>query len=867
VLVGEVTSFDESGCIDVSNSSSITPKDLLLRTDISRYIGDARGYIDKQGTKDCMKVHMTASDDPYILRCVNVTIFRGPQEEGFPFLEEPIHVHVLLTALSNNFPKVALMDAKRHGVVEWYADQSDHNCLLARLNLLGNVAREPVFEGEENSGKKPVLLMTAPGCENRARQPHEGLANSLKHWRRQFAESFAVTFTCCSAWGAPDVALVASLDCIVNQRPNFYNTFARQQSDQNDACSQNSNAMEELMHAVELRRQKEQQDQHGLKTLEQDGRFADEFDHSDTIVQHSPSPWDRQTSTRTNDGLGNHLSTSLHISAMMVSGKVSKNMLDGSDSEDEDRGKRSCGKNKDDAYLVPTSSAYKRLDQENHWQGVNDLTGKEFAVETANPHDRKKESRFLTQAKAAIATAARVESQSVADIDAETVRQVKDITERTDDVKRHLFPVTDRMQKDDGEVHVGRALISAPMPRIVSGTAVVDDLRMVELDVMKHMQSEPVDPDTATSLNKYSVKHRQSEPFPLRATRGDKVSRRVSIDAIRSKSLNSSGSLKNARKSSGSLKNDWLRSTSDDFVTPEDLGGSEEKVEVSGAVWAGGSTRLQENRNESQLHMREEYRKSILEGHGTAASSKPKKDPVPSADARRAAELAAKEEAVILGRRLSQQASLLGASRKDNKKAKRYADKLETDRLEKEAEEQKQAEEARKRERVAVAGQKQFQPTTTALLDPKETERSAARKESGKGSKMATMLRKSVKEIFRTSSGEGGFSRMSSPSGGSELEPRPMSQATTSADDAASNLDAADAPLAAEERIKEANRCLEAREKNKKVQEAAEDVADYAERLRNNLWREPVETKSLSKKMPLAPKGKSSLYVPEIVNF
>lgn len=217
VIVAEVNDFDMSGSVDIVNSNSMTPRDLLLRTDFATFLEEARRALAADGGQASVKNHLTSAQNPYIFRCPGVTVFRGPQSDGYPFLEEPMHVHVLVTAMSNPFPRVTIKDMKRYGKLEWYTDHADHVAILERLHLLGAVARQGVEGAEGHEIEKPVLLMPAPGCDANIRQPREAVGILLKHWQQRFSRLFATVVVCCSSRGMPDTDLAAWLDTIANR--------------------------------------------------------------------------------------------------------------------------------------------------------------------------------------------------------------------------------------------------------------------------------------------------------------------------------------------------------------------------------------------------------------------------------------------------------------------------------------------------------------------------------------------------------------------------------------------------------------------------------------------------------------------------
>lgn len=200
----DVTDFDMDGTrlrgMDAKNQIQ---QDLFLRTDFEKFVEDAA----RQSVKATMRDHLTAPNDPFVFAARNVTIFRGPVEEGYNFLAEPLQLDVIVSARSTERPdilvskeevkgkkvseevkKIPVLDS-RGEQVEFFAAQQAFSALMERLNLIGLVA----LEGHDG-GKKPLLVLSAT---NLRLLPRHGIARALKHWRSIYASFFDAIVVAC----------------------------------------------------------------------------------------------------------------------------------------------------------------------------------------------------------------------------------------------------------------------------------------------------------------------------------------------------------------------------------------------------------------------------------------------------------------------------------------------------------------------------------------------------------------------------------------------------------------------------------------------------------------------------------------------
>lgn len=195
----EVTDFSSDGeklCgLDARNQ---TQQELFLRTDFQNFAERATKQVSSGHAS--MNKHLTATKDPYVFAARDVTIFRGPAEEGYSFVTDPLQFDVIVSARSCERPnilkckegpenaRVEVRDS-RGEPVEFFADQEVFTSLLERLNLVGLVALNAA-----GGDKKPVLVLSAT---NLRLQPRHGIARALKHWRMSYGAFFEAIVVAC----------------------------------------------------------------------------------------------------------------------------------------------------------------------------------------------------------------------------------------------------------------------------------------------------------------------------------------------------------------------------------------------------------------------------------------------------------------------------------------------------------------------------------------------------------------------------------------------------------------------------------------------------------------------------------------------
>eukprot|EP00747_Dinoflagellata_sp_TGD_P097682 gnl/TRDRNA2_/TRDRNA2_167205_c0_seq2.p1 gnl/TRDRNA2_/TRDRNA2_167205_c0~~gnl/TRDRNA2_/TRDRNA2_167205_c0_seq2.p1 ORF type:complete len:355 (-),score=56.82 gnl/TRDRNA2_/TRDRNA2_167205_c0_seq2:25-1089(-) len=187
-LLVEVSDFERDGTIAVSSTRGSTAQAqqqaAVLRSDFPAFADAAAGGR-LRGSACTVQDHLCARDDPYVVSCPSLTVFRGPREEGYPFLPEPFHLDAIVTAMPQARPTITMARAEDR-VTEWYAAEADQTALLERLHLIGIAALQ--LDQGSSPDASVVLVLSALGCCHGGRHPRDAVANSLKHWRRRFAQ-------------------------------------------------------------------------------------------------------------------------------------------------------------------------------------------------------------------------------------------------------------------------------------------------------------------------------------------------------------------------------------------------------------------------------------------------------------------------------------------------------------------------------------------------------------------------------------------------------------------------------------------------------------------------------------------------------
>lgn len=225
----EATDFDEKG-----NLRKCTRKENQLAafvcTDLASFAEQAASQL-KVG-ESTLQNHLAAEHDAYVFRCLDAVLFRGSAEEGYPFLEKPVSIDMIISAPCCERPRVKVQVDRS----QWYVEERHHVALLERLNLIGFAAYEQVGQGTEEHAQKPkplagfdddeeeevkpqsqsdmpspVLVLSAFGCLDGGKHPFDALGIALKHWRQRYSGHFHSVFLACG-----DARLANRLDRIVN---------------------------------------------------------------------------------------------------------------------------------------------------------------------------------------------------------------------------------------------------------------------------------------------------------------------------------------------------------------------------------------------------------------------------------------------------------------------------------------------------------------------------------------------------------------------------------------------------------------------------------------------------------------------------
>lgn len=257
VLCVEVTEFnDEGGMLPLkSYGETSAQQHCILRTDLHEYCKHAQTHM--LGASS-VQSQMTASEDPWVLGCEGVILFRGSAQEGYPFLEKPVQIDCVLSAMSSQRPLVRVAKGLKEGGLnrqgqEWYAEEVHHAALLDRLQLtlsavsllsgickpqgdrrtiaplapmkMPSLTETDHDEDEEPTTTllppradrpigtgRPILVMTVPGCYERGKHPRDAVALSLKHMRQEYASHFHAIIVSCG----PDLELAKMIDFQAN---------------------------------------------------------------------------------------------------------------------------------------------------------------------------------------------------------------------------------------------------------------------------------------------------------------------------------------------------------------------------------------------------------------------------------------------------------------------------------------------------------------------------------------------------------------------------------------------------------------------------------------------------------------------------
>jgi len=201
----------------------MNPDDLLLRTDFCKFADAAKREVLWNNDENNIRVQLTAHPDPYVMRCVEVRLLRGPKDEGYPFLDQPIPFTLIVFAMKEARPHIRMVRSVRHRKrMEWYFSPLDQRALVQRFKILAHVAART----DSGAKEKPVVVLPMNEVGGRYRQPKDSYAFALKEWRRQYASQFTSIHLCCRGWGEADPGLKDWIEPVINRIPKDFRAQA-----------------------------------------------------------------------------------------------------------------------------------------------------------------------------------------------------------------------------------------------------------------------------------------------------------------------------------------------------------------------------------------------------------------------------------------------------------------------------------------------------------------------------------------------------------------------------------------------------------------------------------------------------------------
>eukprot|EP00746_Dinoflagellata_sp_MGD_P030308 gnl/MRDRNA2_/MRDRNA2_171873_c0_seq1.p1 gnl/MRDRNA2_/MRDRNA2_171873_c0~~gnl/MRDRNA2_/MRDRNA2_171873_c0_seq1.p1 ORF type:complete len:820 (-),score=159.20 gnl/MRDRNA2_/MRDRNA2_171873_c0_seq1:84-2543(-) len=167
VMAFDATYFNKEGGLWPMSSYGETSiqQHFFLRTDLASYMEHAQSRHEGD-----MKSNLTAAEDPWVLGCEGVTIFREGPEKGYAFRETPAIIDVIVSAMVSQRPLVRIENGRVQETVaenfilqsftkhhherhlpeqddedlgrkkEWYAEEFQHVALLDRLRVTVSAA-------------------------------------------------------------------------------------------------------------------------------------------------------------------------------------------------------------------------------------------------------------------------------------------------------------------------------------------------------------------------------------------------------------------------------------------------------------------------------------------------------------------------------------------------------------------------------------------------------------------------------------------------------------------------------------------------------------------------------------------------------
>jgi len=194
VITFDITDFspkDGSIC-GVLDCRSMAQRDMMMRTTLEKHlrVAEIQCSCGLFGSAD----HTRATIDPYIIVTEGVRMFRGPREEGYPFLddEESRDFSVMCFGRYQQRPELG-----RQG--ETFAIESDALAYMDRLDLCTLAAINALQHSPElPANSKPIMIISAHDMSALGRkQPRHSIAGALRSWRSLYAGAFEAVIVAC----------------------------------------------------------------------------------------------------------------------------------------------------------------------------------------------------------------------------------------------------------------------------------------------------------------------------------------------------------------------------------------------------------------------------------------------------------------------------------------------------------------------------------------------------------------------------------------------------------------------------------------------------------------------------------------------
>lgn len=200
VVAAEVSQFTaRSGRLDFKPGVQSTESCLFLRSNLREELDRASDRLSSCSLRD----HLMAEADPYVLQIGGVTVFRGPVEEGFPFLQRPAKLDLVLFGRSFRAPVRTVTRGGR----ELFAEEIHLSALVDRLKCVALAALR-----QQNVRFAPTRLVI--GLHTSV-YPLHSLAEVLKEWHHLYASYFSEVIVACGARTGGE-SLACQLDHLVN---------------------------------------------------------------------------------------------------------------------------------------------------------------------------------------------------------------------------------------------------------------------------------------------------------------------------------------------------------------------------------------------------------------------------------------------------------------------------------------------------------------------------------------------------------------------------------------------------------------------------------------------------------------------------